>query len=495
MSMLRYAKAKIVRHSLEADDWTAVRKDGMTGSSKMSRQAGADMIASKYNPEKFLLTHCTIIASVDVEASPVNDRGWPFVITAKTEKYVNNNEDAWERDLLLATYGTFRGAENYVEHIQIPELSKGKIVDAVARDLGETVYVDILVATDRKHKDLVRDIKSGEITTLSMGCTVDYTVCTKCGNVAEDDTQMCEHIKYMKGNHFFDKKGKRRKIAELCGHKDDEDSVTFIEASWVGNPAFKGAVMRNILEAADVSAETIKAAFETVNVVDADAMQRAASDLTEVQAALNKVESFVHRQGGFNFDDAGGDGGDGEGGEDKPAAPATPDKSPIDDITDDMKQVIRDQVRNQLRDEMRGVEKGKQDTGKENGNENLVRSTFAFSAFKSRYAGYGGDLMLYRLYEGLVSVKTAGWKSLSDKGFSGREILALSHFIDAERGGETLSRRANEAISKVGGTGPFESPLDYLNAIGKAAGIRKIPMDVARQLIYKGNLFSYGSPE
>ena len=480
MAMLRTANAKIVRHSLEADDWNQIRKGSLGGNMRVASQ---EVFSNEYSPDKFLLTHCTIIASVDVEPEPLNDRGWPYVITADTEKYVNNNEDCWERDLLLATYGTFRGAENYVEHIQIPELSKGKIIDAVARDLGDTVYVDILVATDRKHTDLVADIESGELTTLSMGCTVDYTICTKCGNVAEDDTEMCSHIKYMKGNHFFDKKGKRRKIAELCGHKDDSESVTFIEASWVGNPAFKGAVMRNILKTEDVREADIKAAFEIEQTVDPDAMRRAASDLDEVKKALNTVQSFVTRTGGFNFDDEEPEGD---------PAPKEPEAPPIDQITDDMKTLIRDRVRKELRDEMRNVNRNKQDTGVENTNENLVRSNFAFSAFKSRYAGYGSDLMLYRLYEGLVSIKTAGWKGLSKKGYTGREILALSHFIDKERGQETLSRRALEAIAKVGGTAPYDSPIDYLNAVGKAAGIRKVPMDVARQLIYKGNLYSYG---
>ncbi len=61
------------------------------------------------------------------------------------------------------------------EHIQLPALSKGFIVDAIARDLGKSVYVDILVATDRKHRKLIQDILSGSINALSMGCHVAGT--------------------------------------------------------------------------------------------------------------------------------------------------------------------------------------------------------------------------------------------------------------------------------------------------------------------------------
>ena len=53
---------------------------------------------------------------------------------------------------------------------QIPELSKGKVIDAVLREVPvgkdkegkdiATYYVDILVATNRKHKDLVAKIET-----------------------------------------------------------------------------------------------------------------------------------------------------------------------------------------------------------------------------------------------------------------------------------------------------------------------------------------------
>jgi hypothetical protein len=61
---------------------------------------------------------------------------------------------------------------------------------------------------------------------------------------------MCSHVKYEKGNTFFDDQGVKHRVAELCGHEDvgETAGVTFIEASWVATPAFPGAVARNTLE-------------------------------------------------------------------------------------------------------------------------------------------------------------------------------------------------------------------------------------------------------
>ena len=134
------------------------------------------------------------------------------------------------------------------EHIQIPELSKGFIVDAISRDLGETCYIDILVATDRKHSKLIQDILSGEMSALSMGAISQFTICTKCGNVAADDSELCICILHDgKGNFYQDENGIDHIIGELCGFYTVPESNQFIEASWVKNPAFKGAVRRNFL--------------------------------------------------------------------------------------------------------------------------------------------------------------------------------------------------------------------------------------------------------
>ena len=257
MGFPKYAKARVTNATINQAVWEDIRAKACSPSPTFEIRKASQVVLQQYDPAQYLLSHCTIIASVDTETPTglptgkqmfdgvqIDRKFQDFYITAGTTKYVNNNNDAWERKLLLSSFRTFIGGENYVEHIQIPELSKGKIIDAAARDIGDSVYVNILIATDRKHRDLISAILDGTLSTLSMGCHVSFTICTKCGNVAEDETQLCRHIKYEKGQWFIDASGKRRKIAELCGHiKVEPGSVKFIEGSWVANPAFVGAVL------------------------------------------------------------------------------------------------------------------------------------------------------------------------------------------------------------------------------------------------------------
>jgi hypothetical protein len=204
MAFLKYAHANIVRPSITMAGWDEIRaKASVLGSGLAFGQRSAQVVLQKFQPDQYLLSHCTIIASVDTEQTnsslggqlvdgfQIDRRYDDYLVTPETTKYINNNQDCWERKLLLASFRTFIGGENYVEHLQIPELSKGKIVDAAARDIGDSIYVDILVATDLKHRPLITAVQSGHLQTLSMGCSVQFTICTKCGNVAEDETQLC----------------------------------------------------------------------------------------------------------------------------------------------------------------------------------------------------------------------------------------------------------------------------------------------------------------
>jgi len=134
----------------------------------------------KFNVEDYFFTHCTIVCSVVTASNG-------YYIEPPCDELVNNNGNAWNNEVLLSTFRSFVGAENYFEHMQAPELSKGKILDAVIRPVnykgknGKTAdiyYTDILVATDRKHIDLVERIEKGELNTLSMGCFEAGTLVT-----------------------------------------------------------------------------------------------------------------------------------------------------------------------------------------------------------------------------------------------------------------------------------------------------------------------------
>jgi len=214
MAFFKESNAPLIEHSVSPDKWV----------SKTSSKLGNIVLASdhsllgQYPPDRFLLSHVTIICSVQVE------KDIPYLIVPECNAFVNNNGDSWENDLLLNTYKTFIGGHNYLEHVQIEELSKGKIADAAIRHIyvDEKLgiyhyYVDILVATDKeKDPNVIKRVLDGDLKFMSMGASVAYTFCTRCGNKAEDMTQLCTHIRYTKCNTFIDEQGKKRITAELC---------------------------------------------------------------------------------------------------------------------------------------------------------------------------------------------------------------------------------------------------------------------------------------
>ena len=282
MAFLKQASLKIEQPEVTFNSWVNKNKPMNIRTAATEKLIEYKKVISDFNPDNFLLTHCTIVASVNTEdaSKPVHfvsnktkaefEKLVPckdFYISTDTSKYVNSNGDAWSRDLLKSSYKSFIGAENYVEHVQDPTLSKGKILDAAIREVddGKSLFVDILVATDKKHKDLVNNIKTGKLVTLSMGSVVAFTICTECGRVAADETELCHHIKFLKRNTFMGPNdGKKRVIAELCGHSLYPTSNKFIEGSWVDNPAFKGAVMRNELQLSSLDKDIFSEKYSSI---------------------------------------------------------------------------------------------------------------------------------------------------------------------------------------------------------------------------------------
>jgi hypothetical protein len=382
-----------------------------------------------------------------------------------------------------------------VEHIQIPELSKGKVVDAVARDLDDTIYVDILVATDRKHGELVADIEAGKINTLSMGCSIQYSLCTKCGNVAADETELCSHVKYQKGNHFHDHAGKKRVIAELCGHHTDPESVTFIEASWVANPAFKGAVLRSILNGSGAVPEEVRAETaahhnemvssspmlaEFMEAQNIDSLLRTAKTSfsdeleslrllqNEMRQVISSVQTPVQDDGvveAFGFDD---DEEEDEDGEEEGA--------PIDKIKKDLKDKLRFDVQRELEKELKEDldlnQKEPMFTGppeKEDVNDNVIE---AFQAFSSRYASELKDSSrLRRVFKVVYDAQQKGWTEVSKiSKVQNRDIIAAMYLKDRDFQGKPLNPDIYACLAKVGGASNYSNVNAFMNACSLALG-------------------------
>jgi len=423
VAFMRTGSATVVRPGVSKTQWANIRTAGRgvrvasgdIDGNLVERATG--LLQRPFSPKDYLLTHATIIASVDVvtptgaktgsimlDGRRVNRRFADFRISNGTQKYINNNKDAWSRAVLAKAYHTFVGGHNFVEHVQIEDLSKGRIIDAVARDIGDSLYVDILIATDRKHTDLIRAIEAGEMSTLSMGCTVDGTICTKCGHWAADETEMCNCIKYMKGNTFYDEQGQAHIIAELCGHEsiDPTAGVHFIEGSWVGTPAFTGAVLRNILDATPAQAAKAAAILDTPPPEwGADQMMKAASQDARTTAQATRtstvlayefapavvgevVEPGRHQRiasndpflaGWRDEDEGGGEGG----GEEDSGGDAKAPANPMDDTLKDLEDHMLKEVSKRVRDRMKKKEV-EEALGTDNAstNDSLVKQASAY---------------------------------------------------------------------------------------------------------------------
>lgn len=536
MAFVKYAKAQVVHPIFSQQGWDEIRQAASSPAPSFELRKATQVVLGQYDPKQYLLTHCTIVASVDTESPglPVGshlvdglqvNRPYPdFYVTVGTSKYINNNHDAFERKLLLAAFRTFVGGQNYVEHVQIPELSKGRIIDAAARDIGDSIYIDILVATERKHKALVEAITSGQLGTLSMGCQVSFTVCSKCGNSAEDETQLCRHIKYEKGNYFLDAKGQRRKIAELCGHISAEPgSVKFIEASWVANPAFKGAVMRNILDPkrAEVAGtrEKIQVAFQQpVEVADPNAIQKAARISTEVRSgdhlaylfdgpslgslsvpAANSTSDRAaqnHQQRLTQisaFDDGMGQGQG--GGEVKEP------ESPLKKVVDDLHKTLVDEVKERVKKELSENESNKTRSllDENSSNESLIKSALQYSEWRQRAAVVASNVRdvnhAKSVLAGLILHSIGGWEAVQNaRRFTGAEILVMDRLMGRfmKRASKAGEARIYRTVIAVGGTGRYSNVNEYLVACSKVMGRTMITESEKASLIEKGKLFSLG---
>lgn len=270
------------------------KKEGTEDKKGMEKDSDFQEVAT-IDPEKFIYIHTTIMAGVKVA-----DNG--FWITPETEKYANDNNDAWTCDDLLKDYPSFRSATTFVEHDQNLERAKGKCIDAIARKMADTVLVDVLFSVDRRHKDLVANIESGIINAVSMGCSTEKTMCSICGNESKDPSQYCSHIRMgNKGRSFRTDDGKVRRAVEICKNN------RFFDVSVVANPAFAGAVFRKILSSTDNSevsrhllANILTSKIES-GLMGQDNMMKAASADSPVQIHVTPTGTILVASGDAEY--------------------------------------------------------------------------------------------------------------------------------------------------------------------------------------------------
>ncbi len=229
MSFLKFADAKIEL----MEDW--------------SNENGVKISPNSEGSKKALAKFKTTVAKVKKNLALSHD--FMYIRTRAIGSLEtwgpNQNGDGFPLKELQASYQTFVGKGNFIDH-KSDDITKirGLIVDAFMND--EDGCIECLIAVDKKsHPQLVRDIDTGVVNSVSMGTRVGWSACSVCGNIARTEHDYCDHIKGYKGMKIsLYTNNADHKFGAWPIHEVNHD-LEFIELSWVAVPAFREA---NVLE-------------------------------------------------------------------------------------------------------------------------------------------------------------------------------------------------------------------------------------------------------
>ena len=107
----------------------------------------------------------------------------------------NRNGDAFREVELKKKHKTFEtNAHVFRSHVnKDPAKSMGSVVKSFYNDDMHRVEL-VLKLNNSKCPDIVDKIKQGETVAVSMGCRIEFDVCTICGNKAPSRKEYCEHL-------------------------------------------------------------------------------------------------------------------------------------------------------------------------------------------------------------------------------------------------------------------------------------------------------------
>ena len=180
------------------------------------------------------------VASAEDNSEYSNDFLY-FIARALTANVPNANGDYFPEDELQKSYQSFIGKNLHLNH-DADDVAKavGKIIDAWFVKNDDDIYVVCLCKVDKKlHPELARNIETGIIDSVSMGCSCQECECSICGCKAHNESEMCDHLKNFLGREI-NVNGKTEKVSSI------NRGITFNELSLVGDPADSNAHMYQI---------------------------------------------------------------------------------------------------------------------------------------------------------------------------------------------------------------------------------------------------------
>jgi len=170
----------------------------------------AKLVTVAPKAEDFLYVRNRAISSGNVidhkdgtaELIPINEFYKNFTRYANACRGSNDNGDFFSDEELRRCYKTFIGKAVFVDHDnENVEKARGIILDAVYNPKGK--FVELLKAVDKKaYPELARAIEMSYVTSTSMGCRCEYSICSICHHKSRSEEDYCDHIKNYKAAMF-----------------------------------------------------------------------------------------------------------------------------------------------------------------------------------------------------------------------------------------------------------------------------------------------------
>jgi hypothetical protein len=153
----------------------------------------------------------------------------------------NNNGDSFSSEELRTAYQSFVGVPFFTNHQnQEIEHAKGKVIHADWDEDSKCIWTISFV--DREaYPDLCRGIEQEYMSGVSMGCSVEYSLCSICRTKASTTEEYCTHIRNRKGRKFTGRAqdaitGETKDFKDALVYEDNY-GIRFIELSGVSDPA------------------------------------------------------------------------------------------------------------------------------------------------------------------------------------------------------------------------------------------------------------------
>lgn len=212
----------------------------------------------------------------------------------------NKNADFFPEDELKKFYKTFLDAHFFKNH-ENKEVEKaiGDVLQGFWDD--DMKYVTLLVRVDRKiAPTIARGFEKGFMTDVSMGCKIDHSICSICGNEAKTQSQYCEHIRQEKHKVYPD----GRKVYEI------NIGPRFHDISAVLNGADRTAKMTGLFinngkvayYEGDDSMEKVASSMENLYKSESSEQMKNDSISLTFDSPFEKTASVKLNQGGLNLE-------------------------------------------------------------------------------------------------------------------------------------------------------------------------------------------------